>query len=68
MVDSSRIRQLMESKGIKNKELASSAGISEAMMTYIAKGMREPTATCLGRIAHTLGVTVDSLIIIHERE
>lgn len=62
MVNGNKIKRIMEEKGILNKELAADAGISEAMMTYIIKGLREPTVAVLSRIAKKLDCTVDSLL------
>lgn len=63
MVNGKKIAELMREKGIKNKEISMEVGISEAMMTYIVKELREPNVTVLARIAKVLGVTVDELIV-----
>ena len=63
MVNGKKITELMHEKGIKNKEIAAEVGISESMMTYIVKELREPNVTTLSRIAKVLGVTVDELIV-----
>lgn len=63
MVNSEKIRQLMAEKGITGKELAEKAGVTESMMSYIAKGLRSPSVEVLVRIANVLGCKVDELII-----
>lgn len=62
MVNGKKIAELMRQKGIMNKALAAEVGISESMMTYIIKELREPNVTVLARIAKVLGVAVDELL------
>lgn len=62
MVNSEKIQALMREKRILKKEMATRVGISEAMMSYVARGLREPNVATLARIAHELGVSVDELI------
>ena len=63
MVNAQKIRELMQARGVQNKELADAIGVSEPMMSYIARGLREPSVHYLARIAAKLGCTVDELII-----
>ena len=63
MIDSEKIKTLMEKKKIKSSEMACAVGVSGAMMTYITQGLREPNVTTLARIAAKLGCTVDELIV-----
>lgn len=63
MVNHEKITSLMKEKGIKAKELAGMVGVSEAMMSYIANGFREPNVATLVRIAKVFGVTVDELVV-----
>ena len=62
MVNGEKIHQLMAEKGIQNKKMAEEVGISEAMMTYIIKGLREPNVSTLVRISLVLECTVDELV------
>ena len=62
MVNAQKIKELMQEKGIANKEMAETVGVSEAMMTYITRGLREPNVRTLALIAHKLDVTVDELL------
>ena len=63
MVNAQKIRELMQEKGIQNKEMAEAVGVSEPMMSYIASGLREPNVRTLALVAHKLDVTVDELLI-----
>lgn len=62
MVNVEKIRELMKEKAITNREMAGTVGISEAMMSYILQGLREPTVAVLIRIAKRLSVKLDELV------
>lgn len=62
MVNGEKIRALMKERGIQAKEMAMQVGISEAMMSYIIRGLRETNVAVLVRIARILDVSVDDLI------
>lgn len=63
MINGELIRVLMRSKGITSRELAGRVGISEAMMSYVLAGLREPNVQVLVRIAREIGCTVDEIIL-----
>lgn len=63
MVNNEKIRELLKMKSIEQKMLAEEVGISEAMMSYIVNGLKEPSLTILGRIAKALGVPAAELIV-----
>ncbi len=63
MVNGRRIKDLMKEKGIQGKEMARTVGVSEAMMSFIIQGLREPNVATLARIARALDVPVDELIL-----
>lgn len=63
MVNNEKIKELLGEKGIEQKELAAKVGISEAMMSFIVNGLKEPSLTILGRIAKALGVPAAELIV-----
>ena len=62
MVNVTKIKQLMAKKGMTNREMAKSVGVSESMVSFITSDLREPTVAVLVRIAAKLGCTVDELI------
>ena len=62
MVNGVKIKTLMNERGISNKEMANTIGVSEAMMTYITQELKDPNVKVLSRIAKKLGCTVDELI------
>ena len=63
MVNTKKLAELMEKRGILASELANQVGISNPMMSYIARGMKQPSVEVLVRIAGALGCKVDDLII-----
>lgn len=62
MVKGKKIKELIEKKGISMRVLAAKVGVSEAMISYIVNGLKEPSVTVLARIAKELECTVDELI------
>lgn len=62
MINHEKIAELIHAKGIEQKALAEEVGVSEAMMSFIVRGLKEPSLTVLSRIAHELGVSVAELI------
>ena len=62
MVNGQKIKQLMKDRGINECELASEVGIAQSMVSYITRGLREPSIKVLGRIASALGVKVADLL------
>ena len=63
MVNGERIKALMKEQGILNKDMAEVVGVTEAMISYIIRGLREPNVSTMARIAKRLGVTVDELLV-----
>ena len=68
MVNGTKIKKLMKERGITNKEMAETAGLSEAMMCYIIQGFREPNVSAFARIAKKLNVTVDELLCANNQD
>ena len=63
MVNCEKIRELLDEKDIEQKQIAEQVGISEAMMSFIVNGLKEPSLTVLTRIAKALDVPVAELIV-----
>ena len=62
MINGKKIKERLLEKGMEEKELAAAVGVSQAMITYIIKGLRDTTVTNAVRIANALDCTVDELI------
>ena len=57
-----RLKELRESKGLTQKEVAEIIGYSEISYARYEKGEREPDITTLCKLAEYFNVTVDYLI------
>lgn len=64
----SRLKNLLESQGISQKELAVRAGVTEAAVSHYIKGDRVPRGAILLNIANALNVTADYLLNGEEPE
>lgn len=62
MFNHHKLKELMESLSVNQKELADAAGVSEAGMSYLVRGLKQPSLAVSKRIADRLGVTVDELL------
>ena len=57
---STRLKRLIEEKGIKQAELAARASIAQASVSRYINGLQEPKACELHAISKALGVSMDS--------
>lgn len=62
MLDCKKLEEKIQQSGKSQRELASIIGISEALLTYIKKGFRDPSLAVAGRLARALGSTIDELL------
>ena len=67
MVDKEKLKKLLEDSNIEQKQMAAMVSISEAMMSFIIRGLKEPSLGVIVRISEVLGCTVDDLIIKERR-
>lgn len=63
MLNGERIRVLMQNKELTGRELASRVGVSDAMMSYILQGQRDPNVQILVRMSAELECTLDELVV-----
>lgn len=64
MINGERIKELMKEQGITNKELAEAVGVTEPMISYIIRGLRDTTVGTMVKIANRLGVTPDEIVTV----
>lgn len=57
-----KLKAVLDKKNISQVELADNIGVSQAFVSYMIKGYKQPSVTLLKRMAEYLGVTVDELI------
>ena len=62
MFNHEKLREIMDSRSIEQKELVESVGGHKTTISRIVNGDLEPSLKMAGRIADYLGVKVDDLI------
>lgn len=62
MFNYERMAELLREKGLNQKDIAHAVGVSDQMISFIMRGLKEPSITVLGRIAKVLEVPVAELI------
>lgn len=62
MLNYQKLKQLMDSRSVTQAELADAVGVSEATISYILRGLKQPSLVVAQRMAKFLGVTVDELL------
>lgn len=63
-----RIRELRKAQKMTMRELGKLVGVSESTISLYETGRHEPDLVTLGKIADTLGTTVDYLVGRHESD
>lgn len=63
MINVDKLKKLMVQNNVTNRELAVHVGLTESMMSYVTRGLREPSLAALIRIAKFLDTSVDELIV-----
>ena len=56
-----RIKDILKSRGLTAKDVAATAGVTEAMLSNISNGKGNPGLQSLMKIADALGVSVAEL-------
>ncbi len=62
------IQTCRKARGLKQYELAASAGLSESYLSLVEKNKREPSLSALEGIASALGVPLSALIFLAGEE
>ena len=62
MVNTDKLSELMAKQKMDARELSAKIGVSEAMVSYIKRGLKQPSVEVLVRIANALGCKVDDLV------
>ena len=62
LINYPKLKQLMDSRSVTQAELADAVGVSEAAISYILRGLKQPSLAVAQRMAEFLGVTVDELL------
>ena len=56
------LREKREKRGLSMRELASKAGLSQAMISFVERELRKPTLDTLLRITHVLDVDLADVL------
>lgn len=59
---SEKLKVILERKKVSQAELAEAVGVSQAFISYMIKGFKQPSVTLLKRIAEYLNVSLDDLV------
>jgi transcriptional regulator with XRE-family HTH domain len=62
MIDSTKIKELREERGLSTRVFARMAGISTETLYRVEHGKRQPSLATLGKIARALGVDPRELL------
>jgi transcriptional regulator with XRE-family HTH domain len=57
-----KLKELRESAGLSQAELASKVGVTQGFISHIELGIREPTLRLARKLAAALGVSVADLL------
>ncbi len=63
MINGEKINELLKKNKMEAQELAEKVGISPSMMSFIIRGLRNPSVSTMANIAQVFGCTVDDLLI-----
>lgn len=55
------LRQHREKRGLKQKEIAESAGISISMLSQIERGVTSPSIDTLGNLCHSMDISISEV-------
>lgn len=61
-MNTDKLKELLKEKNIQQQELAEAVGVSQPFISYVMRGLKDPSLTQLKRIANFLEVTVDEII------
>lgn len=67
-LNTEKLRELMESRSINQKEMAFYVGVSAVAMSYFVRGVKQPSLFVVKRMADCLDVTVDEIIVDNKEE
>lgn len=62
MIDTEKVKKLLEEKNMTQAQLGDNVGVTESMISHMLRGFKKPSLEVAKRIADTLGVTLDELV------
>lgn len=62
MINTDRLRELMNGKDMSQRDLGNELGVTEQMVHYILQGKRIPSLAVYSDMCRVLGVSMDELV------
>ena len=63
MLNTMRVREFMEKKHMNQEELADAVGVAQPTMSYILRGLKDPSYRTVVNIAKALECSIDEITI-----
>lgn len=63
MVNTKKLKKLMEQKHMNQEALADAVGVTQAAMSYILRGLKDPSLKTIVNISKVLGCTIDEITV-----
>lgn len=57
-----KLENVLKAKGVSQAKLAEDVGVSQAFVSYMIKGHKQPSVALLKRMSEYLGVPMDDLV------
>lgn len=68
ILDTAKLKALLEEKHITQRELAEKAGVTEQAMSRHVNGTRTPRLTTYAAMTQALGIDIDDLLVERRRK
>lgn len=68
ILDTAKLKALLEEKHITQRELAEKAGVTEQAMSRYVNGTRTPKVTTYAAMTQALGIGIDDLLVERRRK
>ena len=62
MINTDRLRELMNGKNMSQRDLGNELGVTEQMIHYILQGKKIPSLAVYSDMCRVLGVSMDELV------
>lgn len=62
MLDNDKLDEIMKKQGLSSGSLAEKIGVSKVFVSYLVRGLKQPSLEVHTRICDVLGITTDELI------
>lgn len=63
MLNTEKLKKLMEHHGFNNRKLADAIGVTEQFVHYMVNGKKQPSLAVYSDMCNVLGVSKDELVV-----